>query len=154
IHSDRGLLPTEPRFRVQRSQLLGTSYVTLQTATPRWGHTYESAFSYDPGSGAVSIYIRNLTTGEEVAREIVRVAPGEGAFVPKAGTLDQRARDAGGPAAGLTLLDDVTVHELYIPRAVKWGLSPIYDGKPGSTPLSRVDRDTVEGVGLRLNIPG
>ena len=154
IHSDRGLLPSDPRYRVQSSQLLGTRFATIQTATPRWGHTYESAVSFDPQSGAVSIYIRNLTTGEEVAREILRVAPAEGAFVPKAGTLDQRARGTGGPAAGLTPLDDVTVRQVYIPRAVKWGLSPVYDGKPGSTTLSRVDRDTIEGVVLRLNVPG
>lgn len=150
LHSRQELLPVDSRLRVTDSRTFGTKTVTLATVTPRWGATYDTELSFDPGSGALSLRVRNVTEGTVVYQgDVVMSSLARAEYFPIAGlvavgggSVDSRFA----PAAGLT------VDPVFLPLGVKWGMVQAAGGQPESVYLTRLERDKTRDLGIRLDL--
>lgn len=142
LQSDRGLLPEGVQSEQGSGMLSGSRAYTLpNSAAPRWGHTYETLFSYDPNTGALSVWIHDATRDEAIFSGEFLGGKFEEPFYPAAG------RDADG---AFVSLDDITIHPEYVPRGVAWNVVEVVDGQPSSLQLTRIDRTRTQDVGVHV----
>jgi len=150
LHSRRGLLPVQVRLPFSENRTFGTRVATLATIAPKWGDEYETAFSFDPGTGALSVRVRNANGGAVVyqgdllvpAVDRAEYFPLAGLIASGAGTVDDRFAPA----------TNIGVEPVFIPMGVKWGLVQAEGGDPGSVFLTRFERGRAKELGIRLDL--
>lgn len=150
LHSKQGTLPVQTRQPITTNRTFGTQAVTLATVTPQWGATYQTAFSYDPDTGLLSIRVHNATNNVLVYRGDLVLPSLEthyhvsaGTVITGSGTMHERFHPA----------EDVLVDPVFVPWGVQWGPVRANEGRPESVEVTRIDRLNTPEVGIRLDLP-
>lgn len=146
LQSDAGLLPKDMPTRRGQGMLAGSEFVNLRTfVKPDRGHTYVTRFSYDPVSGALSLWIQDETTGAEVLNQQLIAVPTSATLYPSAGALD--------PSGAFLPMPSLQAHQSLIPHGMTWNLVEIQEGEPTRAGTTRFLRDS-SNPGVRFAFAG
>ena len=144
LQSDLGLLPADVRAETGTGVLRGSAVFPLPgVGKPRWGHVYHTVLSYDPATGALSLWVHDATAGETVISAEYTVGTLGGPFYAGAGS-----RRGGTYAA----VDTITVAPGYVPRGMTWRIGELSGESAGVVALSRIDRGLSGPVGIYIDL--
>lgn len=97
LQSDLGLLPADVRAETGTGVLRGSAVFPLPgVGKPRWGHVYHTVLSYDPATGALSLWVHDATAGETVISAEYTVGTLGGALLRRRGQPPRRDLRGGG----------------------------------------------------------
>ncbi len=144
LQSDGGLLPPDVRSEPGSGVLRGSTVVPLAGAgKPRWGHVYHTVLSYDPATGALSIWVHDETASETLVSAEYTAGALDAAFFAGAGTRRGGTYEAAGT---------VVVTAGYVPRGLAWRVGELGADKAGVVPLSCIDRRVTGPVGVYIEL--
>jgi len=147
LHSDRGLLPAG--LAARESASYGTRFATLASPPLQWGYEYETTLSYEPGLGVLSVLVTDAASGAAVYRGNFTLPPASEPLHPNAGWLHK----GDGTAPARFVPTAAVSRRGFVPAGAEWALVETLGGVPRPVPLSRIERDRVESVQLRLDPP-
>lgn len=144
LQSDLSLLPADLRTEAGSGGLRGSQVFSLPgVGKPRWGHVYHSVLSYDPVSGALSLWIHDMTEDETLFAGEYRMGRVEKPLYASAGMQENGTYER---------LNSVTAAPQYIPRGVTWRVSELIDGAIGVVELAMIDRSMIDQVGIYIDL--
>lgn len=158
LHSSIGLLPSHlsPEIEEDVFQEPTRCVEVARTPPPELDHLYEAKLSYDPGSGALSLEVKDTTVGERVYVGGFRIKPYSGKLYAGAGELTQRQDVGNGTEARCVMpATYIAMEESFIPFEATWEFVERVEG--GSISFIPVSGDTISqqsrDLFVRLHLP-
>lgn len=142
LASDAGLLPLDAAHPVAVPGWNNSAGIDLGTIKPMPGHTYEPQLSYDPKTGALSVSIQDITSGERLFAAGYALPQTNAKLAAASGQL-------GTAGKGVTIGATKTA-AIYVPTSTNWQISS-YEA---DTLVAITAANPTDTVYLQVTTPG
>lgn len=145
------LIPASLSAKAGNGFLDGCEYLRLMAQEPEWGHEYEATLGYTPQSGALSVSVVDLTSGQKVLQQSLQIGSLASRLYPVAGLTTQAQGVV--PTATVQSLE---VADVNIPQGLEWWVAQ-EDSTGAVSYVDVVDRRRPTSLVVRTpwqNLPG